>query len=181
MVTGLNSQSRQYFLGVGGEQTGPYSEQDVLDKIMQRSISADALVWFEGLPDWQPVNSIELFQRAFSDVEKTLGTSAAQEPPRTMEDSPPAHVPSAQDSMGGGGDLGMDDGSPSLMSSNVTMKPIFSEAEAAFKSDEGKSSLGSRMVVMVLGIVLVGGGTDWLFFSNRRSMGAGTKIRTKRF
>src|SRR5690606_38882609 len=64
-VTYTASDSRQYFLGVNGEQSGPYLEQDLIGRIQQGQVPADALVWFEGLPDWQPIQSIEFLNEAF--------------------------------------------------------------------------------------------------------------------
>ena len=63
------STSRQYFLGIGGQQSGPFSEKDLLSKIRHQAIPNDALLWYEGLAEWQPILSIELFKFAFEDSE----------------------------------------------------------------------------------------------------------------
>ncbi|MBI1860344.1 MAG: DUF4339 domain-containing protein [Deltaproteobacteria bacterium] len=51
-------QLRQYFLGIGGQQTGPFSEDDILSQWRSGKITDDALVWFEGLDDWKPAGEI---------------------------------------------------------------------------------------------------------------------------
>jgi hypothetical protein len=59
-------QSRKYFLGIGGAQSGPFSDADVIEKIKTGQVAADTLVWYEGLSEWQPAGSISAFKEAFS-------------------------------------------------------------------------------------------------------------------
>lgn len=53
--------SQQYYVGINGQQTGPFSESEVLQKISGGEITAEALIWFQGLSEWQSIKSIPLF------------------------------------------------------------------------------------------------------------------------
>lgn len=57
--------SPQYYVGVGGQQTGPYSDADLVLQIQQQQIPDDALIWADGMDDWVPITSIPSFQEAF--------------------------------------------------------------------------------------------------------------------
>lgn len=59
------AESKKFFLGIGGQQSGPYSEKEVLDKIASGEARPDTLVWYEGLGEWQRVDTIAYFQKAF--------------------------------------------------------------------------------------------------------------------
>ncbi len=58
--------SQQYYVGQNGDQTGPYSETDIISQIQQGLIQPDALVWHEGMPEWQPIRNFDRFSEAFS-------------------------------------------------------------------------------------------------------------------
>lgn len=86
---------------MGGEQTGPYTEKDILAKIRQNLVPGDALVWYEGLPDWQPILSIEDFKVAFDEAAAQSGSPVTdltaglpmERPDDTEEEAPPAEAP----------------------------------------------------------------------------------------
>ncbi len=61
----------QYFLGIAGEQTGPYTKAEVLEKVQRHEIPPDALLWYEGQSFWQPIVSIEDFREAYKQSEPT--------------------------------------------------------------------------------------------------------------
>ncbi|MBI4404994.1 MAG: DUF4339 domain-containing protein [Deltaproteobacteria bacterium] len=63
-------ESKQYFLGVNGEQSGPHSEHEVLSKIRTREITSESYVWYEGLEDWQPIAELYPFADAFKNLDK---------------------------------------------------------------------------------------------------------------
>lgn len=100
LVSNPAADSRQFFLGIGGSQTGPFSEQEILDQISQGQVPSDALVWFEGLPDWQPIGTIEYFRDAVASA-----PSGDYAPP------PPPTAPAAPDQSYGmtGNDYGGND------------------------------------------------------------------------
>lgn len=55
---------KQYFTYLNGEQTGPFTFEDLKTKNIYR----DTLVWFEGLPDWQKAGTIEELNPLFRAV-----------------------------------------------------------------------------------------------------------------
>lgn len=52
------SKNAQYYLGIGGQQSGPFSEADLIEKIKGQSVPKDALVWCEGMPNWVSLSSL---------------------------------------------------------------------------------------------------------------------------
>ncbi len=56
---------KKFFLGQGGEQTGPFTEAEIKEKISAGAAKPDTLVWYEGLGEWQRVDTIAYFQSAF--------------------------------------------------------------------------------------------------------------------
>jgi len=79
------SDAQQYFLGLGGEQTGPHSAAEIIEKIRAGQIQTDALVWYEGLSEWQPLQSLSPFSEAFAG-----GTPAAAAPVAAVPNPAPA-------------------------------------------------------------------------------------------
>ena len=61
-----SSGAQQYFLGMGGEQTGPFAEVALVQKIQSGQVASDALIWYEGLPEWQPIKSVPALRDAFT-------------------------------------------------------------------------------------------------------------------
>jgi len=66
---GLAAPSRQYFLGIQGQQLGPFSHEEVIGKISAGTVPPDSLVWYEGLSEWTPIVSIEFFKDAWPKAE----------------------------------------------------------------------------------------------------------------
>ncbi|MCB0403520.1 MAG: DUF4339 domain-containing protein [Bdellovibrionales bacterium] len=89
-------ESPQYYLGIDGDQTGPYSEADIIEKIQSQTIPDDALVWHEGLSAWTAIHSIPAFASALGGA----GGSAAPPPPSIAQVA--AQPPAATPSMPGG-------------------------------------------------------------------------------
>ncbi len=79
------AESKKFFLGIGGQQSGPYSEKEVLDKIASGEARPDTLVWYEGLGEWQRVDTIAYFQKAFQkDVGGGPRKASGEEPLRPI-------------------------------------------------------------------------------------------------
>lgn len=49
---------RSWFYAVGGQQQGPYSEPQFHDLIAQGTVTADTLVWSEGMAGWQQAGEV---------------------------------------------------------------------------------------------------------------------------
>lgn len=144
------STGRQYFLGIGGEQSGPFSEDEILSRIYDGSVTNDALVWFEGLPDWQPILSFEFFNHAFTEHEAQ--PPAALSPQHPMQGnagayaSPAAKQPTA---------YSQTEGYHGMVSNSSSGAPIFSVSEGRF----GGRYVASRLVILLMGITVVIFGT----------------------
>ncbi len=54
--------SVQYFLGIDGEQVGPFSKQEVLDKVLQKEVREADMIWWEGQDEWLPLSETEFFK-----------------------------------------------------------------------------------------------------------------------
>lgn len=51
--------SDQWFIHINGEQTGPYTGEQLAQYAQQGAITADTMVWAEGMPEWLPATEIE--------------------------------------------------------------------------------------------------------------------------
>lgn len=56
------SEAPQYYLGIGGQQSGPHSESEIVEKLRSGAIPPDAVVWREGMDAWAPITSLPAFQ-----------------------------------------------------------------------------------------------------------------------
>ena len=45
------------YLTRDGQQSGPYSVEQIRDALREGSVKADDLAWYEGMPDWIPLNA----------------------------------------------------------------------------------------------------------------------------
>lgn len=54
---------KRYFLGIGGEQAGPFSEDEIWQKIRAQEIPNTTPIWYEGLPEWQPLMQVSPFNQ----------------------------------------------------------------------------------------------------------------------
>lgn len=125
---------KKYFLGIGGEQSGPFSESEVNDKITSGQAKADTLIWYEGLGEWQRVDAIAFFQANFTKNKPAGGVGLAKP-------------------MGASGAS-----AASSSESEVELRPIFSSEEAVFYKRRGPSP-----VLLVAGalVLFLGGGLFW--------------------
>src|SRR5262249_49107586 len=134
MTQPASSQAQKYFLGINGEQVGPLSESDVISKIRQGQVPSDALMWFEGLSEWQSVQSIPAFNEAYA-APSAPAPAPPPPPPAPVAAAPappPAPAPVAE--------------SPRFVPSNArpapgdmvstfadgSAEPVFSNKEAVF-------------------------------------------------
>lgn len=57
--------SVKYFLAINGQRQGPFSQEDVIDKIVEGDIGANVLVWKSGMPQWAAICSVSEFSVFF--------------------------------------------------------------------------------------------------------------------
>ena len=51
------------------QQQGPYDEDDILRMLQSGALDKDDLVFYEGLDDWEPLESVFVIQEAFANFE----------------------------------------------------------------------------------------------------------------
>ena len=54
-----------FFLGIEGEQSGPYSKEELDRRIKSGLVSSESLVWWEGETDWIKISQCSLFLPLF--------------------------------------------------------------------------------------------------------------------
>ncbi len=52
---------RQWYYAPKGNQTGPISEEELINLFLNESIPGDTYVWITGMPQWLPVEKSELY------------------------------------------------------------------------------------------------------------------------
>lgn len=70
--------SSQYYLGIAGEQTGPFTEQEIRAKIRSAEVPEDALVWHDAMDDWKPLRQVPELWALF----KSSGSGPSKPPPK---------------------------------------------------------------------------------------------------
>ena len=76
----------EYFIIENGQQTGPFSHQ----QLALKHIKPDTLVWAQGMADWTPASLVDDLKQVLADIEQATqnqaGTGVPPVPPRPMED-----------------------------------------------------------------------------------------------
>lgn len=174
------SQTIQFFLGIGGNQTGPFTDEEVNEQIRQGAVPVDALIWYEGLPDWQPIQSVDYFKETFtgggptpSQAKKSTttpggfkpldegdddeGESADEEAPK-KKNKEDAFVPIQTGKKKKKKESGAGD-SYSTYASNDRVATVFSD-DGDFHAGGGGKKRGLLLLAM---LVLVGGAGGYLY------------------
>lgn len=76
------SDAQVWYVAIAGQQQGPMSEGDVIEKIRSGAVGRDAHIFTEGMANWEPIDSRDHFADAFegsgdSPVPPVPATSAA--------------------------------------------------------------------------------------------------------
>lgn len=104
-----------WHVAIGDKTEGPMTVAEVTEQIASGAISADALAWNEGLPDWKKIGTLPEFASQFSGAEpapaqqpaaEPVRSAPAAEPVRKAEPAPvprdePAPEPAAKPAAGG--------------------------------------------------------------------------------
>lgn len=61
-----------YFIGIKGEQTGPFKDKTVAEMIKTRKITPDTLIWKKGMENWVKASSVEELTKHFASVPPPL-------------------------------------------------------------------------------------------------------------
>jgi hypothetical protein len=132
-----------YFLGVEGEQTGPYSEADLISQISKGILSQDTLIWWEGQSDWERIGDIYKFKDLFAAPSKTAPKVT------TSKKSPPLEDYSS------GGSHPTLDWIATFARTGKEPIPVYDSKEGYFKHEK---AIPVKSAVLALAICLVGFG-----------------------
>lgn len=59
----FHSKNMEIYVYKGQAKLGPFSEQEIWDKVRQGQLSSDDLAWHEGLEDWKTIGTIVQFRK----------------------------------------------------------------------------------------------------------------------
>ena len=62
----------QYFVAVNGAQTGPFSEQVMMQMVQQGSLKKESMVWKNGMAAWAAADQVAELAKLFSAVPPPL-------------------------------------------------------------------------------------------------------------
>ncbi len=63
----------EYFVGIGGDQKGPFTERIIVEMIKDKTILSDTLIWKKGLENWTKASFIHELKSHFDSVPPPLG------------------------------------------------------------------------------------------------------------
>ncbi len=67
-----NTTASEWFLLLGERYQGPFSQDDVLQKIEEGCLAQNTLAWRQGMTDWEPLKQITLFGAAVENLPAEL-------------------------------------------------------------------------------------------------------------
>ncbi len=62
----------EYFIGIAGDQKGPFTERIIAEMIKDRAINNDTLIWKKGMADWMNASELEELTQYFDSVPPPL-------------------------------------------------------------------------------------------------------------
>lgn len=139
-----STENRGYFLGIEGEQLGPLSEKEVLDKINQGQVPPQTLIWWDGQSDWQPISEIPGFKNHFESLKESP-------PPSPIAPTPSIPLTPAP----------ADELFASFSASDTPSKPVFSASEGNFPRPSFLKTRAKLMGGIFAGLCLL----TWAFIS----------------
>jgi len=63
---------KQYYVAVGGHQTGPYTTTEMVEKMRIGEVTRESLVWRQGIGDWTPADSLNELKDKFATLPPPL-------------------------------------------------------------------------------------------------------------
>lgn len=61
-----------YHIAINGQQSGPYEKSVIINMIQSGQINASALVWKQGMPQWEPITNVTDFAQLFNNMPPAL-------------------------------------------------------------------------------------------------------------
>lgn len=136
------SDTKRFFVGVSGEQQGPFSEEEIWAKLSAGEINEGTPLWYEGLPDWQTVGAVA----PFNDKPGQTAKPAAARVRATITPRPRKEG---------------DELAPTFADGSDT-SPVFNRKEATFSRRDFVQAYGKYL--LILGIVLLFSGALYYIF-----------------
>jgi hypothetical protein len=65
-----------YFLAVGGQRTGPFELQALASQAAAGTLTAQTLVWTQGMAQWTPAGQVPALAQIFANVPPPLPPNA---------------------------------------------------------------------------------------------------------
>lgn len=75
----------QIYLYQNEQQTGPYTEQQIRDLVAARTINTTDVCWYEGLSDWQPIDTVISFQPSVPPIAHHAAFTPQQAAPAVVQ------------------------------------------------------------------------------------------------
>jgi len=69
----LAKNQKEYFLGVDGEQKGPFTQDQVSQMLETGEINIETQIWSEGMTDWQSIGTVKEFKSADFELKRSPG------------------------------------------------------------------------------------------------------------
>ena len=101
--------AKEWFVFFVDHHKGPFSEQEILERLQSKKIGPDSLLWCQGEKGWLPLRSIDPFSANFPVKTEGMSLDAGELPPLPSEESPPW-----EDSRPGGGSIAVEEVMPPL-------------------------------------------------------------------
>jgi GYF domain 2 len=140
--TAQNQNQNQYYLGIEGEQQGPFSLNQVSQMLEKGQIDLNTSIWCSGMEDWAPVGSLENF---------SVGQEISADPSEPPEKTQTAEIFSQNET-----------GQPPLENFELHSEPMETVFSSSFRFSKPNSN---KNKIIVLAILLLCGGGAALFYA----------------
>jgi len=128
-----------FYLGIEGEQSGPFSKEELISLIQQGLISKESLVWWEGQADW-----VELTKCAhFSNLFKAM-PSAPKQSPAPGKLSAAFSAPSQKSTQSGNTWIA------TYLPQGEELAPVYDREQSTFAPPHFLSKRASHLAILVL-------------------------------
>lgn len=148
--------SVHYFILRKGEQQGPFSEEQIKSRLLDKSVGAEDLLWHEGLVSWTAAKSLPIWAVAFPPKLKLAKRTDTSDEESEEEDEEPSawfdflwrHIASRLQGIG------------FILFGIISAIWTMQEIESSGKFYPKIAGLGVALIVMGLSMVLIG---PWIY------------------
>lgn len=144
------AEEKKYFLGIGGQQAGPFSEVEVWEKVKSGEVPDTTPIWYEGLPDWQPLAQVAPFNGSPPAVAPAVVKKPTVKPKKRSQD-------------------GEEEPTAATFADSADTAPVFGKKEAIFSKRSFVEAYGKMMVIGFV-LILFGGAIYYIFVAGDQIM-----------